>query len=109
MLTEKEFIKSFEEHFCDIKDHRQATKIAYPLIEMFFLGVIAVASRAESWQAIEAFGKAHLETLREHLPFENGAPSDCTIRRFFTVFDPTSSTKYYLNILVKPLKISTLR
>jgi len=96
VLTEKEFIKSFEDHFCDIEDHRQAGKIAYPLIEMFFLSVMAVASHAESWEQIEAFGEAHLETLQEYLPFANGAPSDCTIRRFFTAFDPNELNKILL-------------
>ena len=104
MLTEKEFIKSFEDHFCDIEDHRQAGKIAYPLIEMFFLGVVAVASHAESWQQIEAFGEAHLETLQEYLPFENGAPSDCTIRRFFTTFDPNELNKILLKYFGQGLK-----
>ena len=98
VLPEKEFIKNFEDHFCDIEDHRQESKIDYPLIEMFFLGVMAVASRAESWEEIEAFGEAHIDTLREYLPFANGTPSDCTIRRFFTAFDPDKLNRVLLKI-----------
>jgi predicted transposase YbfD/YdcC len=97
MLTTKEFIQSFEDHFCDVKDHRQQNKIYYPLIEMFFLGIMAISDRAESWEDIEEFGKIHLTTLRKYFPFENGAPSDCTIRRFFTSFDP----KVFNKILTK--------
>ena len=29
ILKEKEFIKNFEEHFCDIEDHRQTSKTTY--------------------------------------------------------------------------------
>lgn len=97
MLKEKEFIKSFAEHFCDIKEHRQESKIAYPLIELLFLAVVAVAARAESWEEIEEFGKAHIDTLREYLPFKNGSPSDCTIRSFITRCDSKQLNK----VLVK--------
>ena len=44
LMTEKELIRNFEEHFCDIEDHRQSSKIHYPLIEMFFLAVMAIGS-----------------------------------------------------------------
>lgn len=97
MLKEQEFIKSFAGHFCDIKDHRQESKIAYELIELLFLGIVAVAARAETWEEIEEFGKAHIDTLKEYFPFKNGAPSDCTIRNFITRCDP----KQLNNVLVK--------
>ncbi len=95
MLREREFVKNFAEHFWDIEDHRQESKIAYPLIELVFLAIVAVAARAESWEEIEEFGKAHIDTLREYFPFENGTPSDCTIRRFFTSLDS----------IVKPIEL----
>lgn len=97
MLKEQEFIKSFAEHFCDIKDHRQESKICYALIELLFLGIVAVAARAETWEEIEEFGKAHIDTLREYFLFKNGAPSDCTIRNFITRCDPQQLN----NVLVK--------
>ncbi len=97
MLTNTEFIKSFTEHFCEIADHRQTSKIDYPLIEIFFLAIVAVAAGSTSWEDIEVFGELHIETLREYLPYKNGTPSDCTIRRFFTFFDP----KKFGEILLK--------
>lgn len=69
MLKEREFIKSFEEYFCDVEDDRQASKISYPIIELLFLGIIAIAARAETWGEIEEFGKAHIDTLREYFSF----------------------------------------
>ncbi|WP_425364149.1 ISAs1 family transposase [Candidatus Tisiphia endosymbiont of Hybos culiciformis] len=66
-------------------------------MELVFLAIVAVAARAESWEEIEEFGKAHIDTLREYFPFENGTPSDCTIRRFFTSLDSSQLNK----VLVK--------
>ena len=83
MLKERDYIQNFIEHFCDIEDHRQASKVHHTMTEILFLAIVATASAAESWGEIEEFGKAHLTTLRRYFPFKSGSPSDCTIRRFF--------------------------
>jgi len=88
MQPKKEFLQGFEECFKSVKDSRQASKIDYPLIEILFLSVVAVAGGAFSFGMIEYFGKAHLEILRSYYPFKNGTPSDDTIRRVFEVVDP---------------------
>lgn len=93
MLNDKEFAKGFEDNFCDIEDHRQEWKIEYTVMEMFFLGVLAIGSGAKGWKAIELFGESHIDTLREYFPYKNGTPSDCTIRRFFTAIDPNELNK----------------
>ena len=83
MLKEKDYIQSFMDHFCDVKDPRQRSKVQHSMMELLFLAIVATASAAQSWGEIEAFGKAHLAILKKYFPFESGAPSDCTIRRFF--------------------------
>jgi hypothetical protein len=88
MLTTQEFMKGFEKQFEDVTDPRQAGKITYPMIEILFLAVVAVAGKAEDWEDIEDFGEAPLEILREYLPFKDGTPSNDTIRRFFGSIDP---------------------
>ena len=88
MLTTQEFMNGFEKQFEDVNDPRQAGKITYPMIEILFLAVVAVAGKAEDWEDIEDFGEAHLEVLREYLPFKDGTPSNDTIRRFFGSIDP---------------------
>ena len=75
MLTTKEFMNGFEKQFEDITDPRQAGKITYPMIEILFLAVVAVAGKAEDWEDIEDFGEAHLEVLREYLPFKPKLPT----------------------------------
>lgn len=90
MQGEKEFINGFIECFDELPDKRQSSKITYPLIEIIFLTIVAVAGSAGGWKLIEAFGKAQLKVLREYFPFANGIPSDDTIRRFFEICDPNS-------------------
>lgn len=87
MQSEKEFLRGFEECFDKLEDKRQKGKIDYPLLEILFLGIVAVAGRASNWKEIEFFGKANLELLRQYYPFNNGAPSDDTIRRTFDALE----------------------
>jgi predicted transposase YbfD/YdcC len=105
MQSEKEFLQGFEECFGAIKDKRQRSKIDYPLIEILFLSIIAVAGGAFSWGMIEGFGKAHLEVLRLYYPFNNGAPSDDTIRRIFEAIDPENMNKLLQQYFTKDLDL----
>lgn len=87
METEKEFLSEFEEHFEDIKDPRQQSKVSHSLLEILFLAITAVAGRASSWSSIEIFGNIQLDVLRKYYPFKHGVPSKHTIRRVFEVVD----------------------
>ena len=98
MLTTREFMKSFEKQFEDVNDPRQPGKITYPMIEILFLAVVAVAGKAEDWEDIEDFGEAHLEVLREYLPFKAGTPSNDTIRRFFGSIDPQEMNQVLIKV-----------
>jgi predicted transposase YbfD/YdcC len=93
MQSIKEFISGFEGHFESLSDTRQESKIDYPLIEILFLAIVAVAGGADSWELIESFGESHLEVLREYYPFAKGSPSDDTIRRLFEALDPDGLNK----------------
>jgi predicted transposase YbfD/YdcC len=97
MKTIKEFVAGFEQQFSEINDPRENSKITYPIIEILFLAIVAVAGQAESWEEIEEFGKAHIAVLREYLPYAKGTPSDDTIRRFFEAIDPSEMN----NVLIK--------
>lgn len=105
MQSEKEFLQGFEECFGEIKDSRQGSKIDYPLIEILFLSVVAVAGGAFTWGMIEYFGKAHLEILRSYYPFKNGAPSDDTIRRVFEAVDPENMNELLQKYFTQGLKL----
>ena len=51
------------------------------------LSFCAVISGCSSWDDIELYGQTKLDELRLYLPYENGCPSDDTLRRFFRTLD----------------------
>lgn len=106
MQSEKEFLEGFEECFGTVKDRRQQSKINYPLIEILFLSIVAVAGGAFSWCMIENFGKAHLVSLRAYYAFKNGSPSDDTIRRVFEIIDPANMNDLLQKYFTKDLDLA---
>ena len=74
-------------HFDLIPDPRRDHGKRHALPDVFALVLCAVTSGADSFLAIEAFGRARLDWLRRFIPFENGVPSHDTIRRVGAVVD----------------------
>lgn len=74
------------ESFATIEDPRHGA--LYPLPEIMVLTVCAVISGADTFVAVEQFGKARLAWLRRLLPFERGTPSHDTLGRVFALIDP---------------------
>lgn len=105
MQSEKDFLKEFEEHFEDIQDPRQQSKVAHPLIEILFLAITAVAARAPGWASIELFGNLQLTALQQYYPFRYGIPSKHTIRRVFEVIDPKQMSTLLLKYFGKNLSV----
>jgi hypothetical protein len=79
---------SFLDFIKDIKDHRINRKKLYSVAEIIFLAFCGCLSNCNSWEDIELFGKGKIEFLRRFFAYENGIPSDDTLRRFFRVLDP---------------------
>lgn len=80
--------EGFLDYFEDLEDPRIDRKKLYPVDEILLLTLAAVICGSEGWLDIEAFGREKLEYLRQFLPFENGTPSDDTLRRFYRTVDP---------------------
>ena len=74
-------------HFDLIPDPRRDHGKRHALPDIFALVLCAVVSGADSFLAIEAFGKARLDWLRRFIPLEHGVPSHDTIRRVFALVD----------------------
>ncbi|PID59248.1 MAG: ISAs1 family transposase, partial [Gammaproteobacteria bacterium] len=81
-------LKHFLDHFEDLEDPRMERTRLHPLPEILLTTVCGVFAGCEGWNEIEAFGRVRLELLRQYLPFENGMPSDDTLRRVFRALDP---------------------
>lgn len=87
----------FLDVFGQLDDPRIERKKLHPMPEILLLTLCAVICGAESWNDIEEFGKAKLDFLRRYLPYQNGIPSDDTLRRFFRAID----TSQFQRLLVQ--------
>lgn len=82
--------------FAGINDPRIERTKDHLLIDIIFITIAAVISGAESWNDIEAFGKAKHEWLKSFLKLPNGIPSHDTFNRIFSVLDPDELGRCFL-------------
>jgi predicted transposase YbfD/YdcC len=62
------------EHLSTIDDPRDVRRILHPLAEILFLVVCGTIADCDDYDNISAWGEAHLDFLRQHLPFTHGVP-----------------------------------
>lgn len=62
------------EHLSTIDDPRDVRRILHPLAEILFLVVCGTIADCDDYDDIAAWGEAHLDFLRLHLPFSHGVP-----------------------------------
>ncbi len=77
----------FIDFFKEVPDHRIDRRKLHPVEEILLVAFCGTIGGCDSWDDLELFGKTKLDTLRRYLPFEHGAPSDDTLRRFFRALD----------------------
>lgn len=75
-------------HFKCLKDPRININKQHSLQDILSLVVIGIICGADSWDAIEEFGKAKKEFLSTFLSLPNGIPSHDTINRVFSLIQP---------------------
>jgi len=79
----------FLDFFSQIPDHRIDRRKLHSVAEILLVTFCGMIAGCDGWDDLELFGKTKLDYLRRYLPFENGPPSDDTLRRFFRALDPT--------------------
>ncbi len=84
------------EHFSDIDDPRRDHGKRHVLEEILVLTICAVICGADSFVAVEAFGKAKLDFLRRFLTLPNGIPSHDTIGAVFARIAPRQFEQCFL-------------
>ncbi len=62
------------DHFAALDDPRDVRRIAHPLAEVLLLVVCGTMADCDDYDHIAAWGEAHLDFLRRHLPYEHGVP-----------------------------------
>ncbi len=86
----------FLDHFSDLEDPRIDRRKLYTVSEILLLTLCAVIAGCDGWADIEAYGKAKAPFLRRYLSYDNGTPSDDTLRRFFRALDPNSFRQRFI-------------
>jgi predicted transposase YbfD/YdcC len=61
-------------HLGTIPDARAAWRVQFPLSEVLFLIVCGSVCDCDDYESIAAWGEAHLEQLRDYLPYDHGVP-----------------------------------
>ena len=64
------------DHFAQVEDPRDVRRILHPLPEVLLLVVCGTIADCDDYEDIAAWGAAHLDFLRQHLPFEHGVPGE---------------------------------
>ena len=80
--------QTIESHFGDIDDPRYHHSPPHLLLDIISIGLCAIISGANDWEAVAAFGRAKEEWLRTFLRVPNGIPSADTFERVFAQIDP---------------------
>lgn len=79
---------SIVEYFASVPDPRIQRSQRHQLTSVLVLSLCAVVCGADSFVAIEHFGRARVDWLKTFLNLPNGIPSHDTIGRVFAMLDP---------------------
>src|SRR5512145_33056 len=79
---------SIIEYFARIPDPRKARRRAHPLENILVIALLAVLCGADSFVAMELFGKAKRDLLKTVLDLKAGIPSHDTFGRVFAALRP---------------------
>ena len=80
-----------------LKDPRKRhKKKKHLLIDIVILTILGVLCGADSWDAIELFGKKKYDFLKKILKLPNGIPAHDTINRVISMIDPKQFEKLFV-------------
>lgn len=88
---------SLLEYFSTLEDPRIERNKRHALLDILVLVVSAVCSNAKGWEAIEDFGHAKQEWLRQFVPLANGVPSHDCIGYVMTRLSPVKFRECFIN------------
>ena len=87
----------FLDHFADLPDPRQLSKVIYPLDELLLLCLLSVLAGAETFTAIAQFGRDKLDLLMRFRPFVNGTPDHDRLGEVFAALDAEQFQKCFVS------------
>ena len=90
-------IASIEHHFSDLEDPRIDRTKRHKLLDIVVIAICAVICGADGWVAVETFGNAKHDWLKQFLELPNGIPSHDTFGRVFSQLDTNQFRTCFLN------------
>ncbi len=75
-LPRKSRLTALLDHFAEVEDPRDVRRITHRLDEILLLVVCGTIADCDDYEDIAAWGSAHLDFLRRHLPYEHGVPGE---------------------------------
>jgi predicted transposase YbfD/YdcC len=75
-LPRKSRLAALLDHFAVVEDPRDVRRITHRLDEILLLVVCGTIADCDDYEDIAAWGAAHLDFLRRHLPYEHGVPGE---------------------------------
>ena len=82
-------LKALLDHFSEIEDPREPWRVAHPLPEVLLLVVCGTMADCDDYDAISAWGEAHLAFLRRYLPYHHGVPGGRWLTLLMNRLNPT--------------------
>jgi predicted transposase YbfD/YdcC len=83
--------------FASLPDPRVERTKQHPLIDIISIAICAVICGADSWVAVETFGKAKQAWLEHYLALPNGIPSHDTFGRVFAALDASAFHEHFID------------
>lgn len=94
------------DHFSQMEDPRVERTKQHKLIDIITIAICAVICGADTWVAIETYGRAKYEWLKKFLELPNGIPSHDTFARVFARLNPEQFQQCFLNWIKSISKIT---
>jgi predicted transposase YbfD/YdcC len=110
-LTSSFLEESFLQNFSALNDPRIERSKEHLLIDIVAISILAVISGAEGWVAIETYGKAKSQWLKQFLSLPNGIPSHDTFSRVWARIDPSEFQgcfQTWVNSITKKLGVEVI-
>ena len=88
-----------------VEDFRMNRKKLHPVENIVFITILALICNAQDWEEVQDFGNSRKDFFAKHLNLENGIPSHDTFNRFFSIYEPKSFQKIFLDWLSSLINI----